>query len=427
MCRRRSVVNLATSLKAAWNLSMRRVYLDYNATAPLAPEVLEAMKPYWLDDYGNASSVHWYGQRARSAVEQAREQVARLIGAQPAEVVFTSGGTESDNAAIFGVIGAANPAAKHVVTTTIEHHAVLFAARALEQRGVSVTYVPVGPSGVVDPVDLVRAVRPDTVLISIMHANNELGTTQPIEEIGRIARERDVYFHTDAVQTAGKVPIDVERLGVDLLSLSAHKLCGPKGVGGLYVRKGTPLRPLLYGGHHERDRRAGTENVPGIVGLGKAAELAAEHLDDDALRVAALRDRFEQGILSSVPLASINGDAHQRVPGTTNITFGGIEGEGFVIALDLGGVACSTGAACSSGSIEPSHVLAAIGKTKEQVRSSVRFSFGRYSTPEDVGCALGILPGVAARLRAMSPNRREAVGREAVSHQLSAISAAHNE
>ncbi len=396
---------------------MYRVYLDNNATTPLASEVLEAMKPYWLDDYGNASSIHWYGQRARAAVEEARDQVARLIGAQPNEVVFTGGGTESDNAAIFGVVEAAKSPPKHVLTTTIEHHAVLSTAMALERRGVSVTYVPVGSSGVVDPADVARAVRPDTVLISVMHANNELGTIQPIEEIGRIAGKHDVYFHTDAVQTVGKIPVDVERLGVDLLSLSAHKLYGPKGVGALYIRRGTPLHPLLYGGHHERDRRAGTENVAGIVGLGKAAELARQHMQDDATSVAVLRDRLEEGVLDSVPLASINGDVHRRVPGTTNISFDRIEGEGFVIALDLRGVACSTGAACSSGSIEPSHVLAAIGKTREQARSSLRFSLGRYNVPGDVDYTLAVLPEVAERLRALSPNWKEAG-----SHQPSAIS-----
>jgi cysteine desulfurase len=396
---------------------MRRAYLDNNATTPLAPEVFEAMRPYWLDEYGNASSIHWYGQRAKAAMEQAREHVARLIGAQPKEVVFTAGGTESDNAAIFGVVGAAASASKHVVTTTIEHHAVLSAAIALEQRGVSVTYVTVDSSGVVDPADVARAIRPNTVLISVMHANNELGTIQPIEDIGRIAREHDVWFHTDAVQTVGKIPVDVDRLGVDLLSLSAHKLYGPKGVGALYIRSGTPLSPLLYGGHHERDRRAGTENVPGIVGLGKAAELAYEHMQDDAIRVAALRDRLEESTLRGVPLAGINGDIRRRVPGTTNINFDGIQGEGFVMALDLRGVACSTGAACSSGSVEPSHVLTAIGKTRGQAESSIRFSFGRYSTPEDVDYTLAVLPEVAERLRALTPNWQEAI-----SHQLSAVS-----
>jgi len=406
---------------------MRRAYLDNNATTPLAPEVFEAMKPYWLDDYGNASSVHWYGQRAKAAMEQAREQVARLIGAQSKEVVFTAGGTESDNTAIFGVVKGTKSASKHVVITMIEHHAVLSTAMALEQRNVSVTYVPVDSSGVVNPAAIERAIRPDTVLISVMHANNELGTIQPIEEVGHIARERDVWFHTDAVQTVGRIPVDVDRLGVDLLSLSAHKLYGPKGVGALYIRRGTPLSPLLYGGHHERDRRAGTENVPGIVGLGKAAELARERMGNDAIRVAALRDRLEEGILCTVPRASINGDTHRRVPGTTNVSFDGIEGEAFVIALDLRGVACSTGAACSSGSIEPSHVLAAIGRTGKHARSSIRLSLGRYSAPEDVDYTLAVLPEVAERLRALSPSWKEAVTKEAVSHQLSAISAASRE
>ena len=387
---------------------MRRIYLDNNATTPLAPEVLEAMKPYWLEDYGNASSIHWYGQQAKAAVETAREQVARLLKARPSEVVFTSGGTESDNAAIFGIVEAARPHGnydtKHLITTSIEHHAVLYAAKALEKRGVRVTYLRVGSSGVVDPADVERAIRTDTVLISVMHANNELGTIQPLEEIGRIAREHDITFHADAVQAAGKIPVDVEKLGVDLLSLSAHKLHGPKGVGALYVRRGTVLKPLLYGGHHERDRRPGTENTPGIVGLGKAAELACEHREEEISRVRALRDRLEGGILRRIPLVTVNGDSMRRLPTTTNVSFEYIEGEGFVIAMDLRGVACSTGAACSSGSLEPSHVLSAIGMTPEQARSSIRFSLGRFNASEDIDYALEVLPAIVEHLRALSPH-----------------------
>jgi cysteine desulfurase len=396
----------------AWNTSLRskgkkatvrRVYLDNNATTPLAPEVFEAMKPYLLEDFGNASSIHWYGQRAKNAVEKARQQVAKLLNARPNEVIFTSGGTESDNASIFGIVQAARPAAPHIVTTDIEHHAVLNTAQALEKRGVSVTYVGVGASGVVDPEDVQRAIRPETVLISIMHANNEIGTIQPLEEIGGIAHEHDVYFHTDAVQSVGKIPVDVEKLGVDLLSLSAHKFNGPKGVGATYIRKGTILKPLLYGGHHERDRRPGTENVPGIVGLGMAAELALAHLEETVQRVAGLRDRLERGILERVPQVSVNGDPGRRLPTTSNLCFDYVEGEGFVIAMDLRGIACSTGAACSSGSVEPSHVLAAIGRTPEQARSSIRLSLGRYNTAEDIAATLEILPAVVERLRSVSP------------------------
>ena len=288
---------------------MRRVYLDNNATTPVAPEVFEAMKAHYLEDFGNAYSIHWYGQRARAAVETAREQVARLINARPSEIVFTSGGTESDNAAIVGIVEAARSESKHIVTTAIEHHAVLHTAKALEKRGVSVTFVRAGTDGIVDPANIERAIRPETVLISVMHANNELGTIQALEEIGRIARERDIYFHTDAVQSVGKIPVDVEKLGIDLLSLSAHKLHGPKGAGALYVRKGTILRPLLHGGHSERDRRPGTENVAGIVGLGKSAELAREPLTEEAARVAALRDRLEEGILERVLLVTVNGSS----------------------------------------------------------------------------------------------------------------------
>jgi cysteine desulfurase len=386
---------------------MRRVYLDNNATTPLAPEVFEAMKPYWLEDYGNASSIHWYGQRAKAAMETAREQVARLLNARPGEIVFTSGGTEADNAALVGVVEAARAETKHIITTAIEHHAVLHTAQALEKRGVSVTYVRVGSSGVVDPADVARAIRPETVLISVIHANNELGTIQPLEEIGRLARQHDICFHTDAVQSVGKIPVDVEKLDVDLLSLSAHKLYGPKGVGALYIRKGTILRPLLHGGHHERDHRPGTENVPGIVGLGKAAELAQGLMAEDATRLANLRDRLEESLLSRVPLVTVNGDRQRRLPATSNLSFDFIEGEGFVIAMDLRGIACSTGAACSSGSLEPSHVLSAIGKTPGQARASIRFSLGRFNTPEDIDYALEIVPAVAEQLRAVSPHYRK--------------------
>ena len=387
---------------------MKRIYLDNNATTPLAPEVFEAMKLHMLEDYGNASSIHWFGQQAKSAVEKARQQVAKLLNARPGEVIFTSGGTEADNAALFGIVQGARTAKPHVISTGMEHHAVLNSVQVLEKQGVSVTYVGVGASGVIDPEDVRRALRPETVLISIMHANNEIGTIQPLEAIGAIAREHDIYFHTDAVQAVGKIPVDVEKYSIDLLSLSAHKLNGPKGVGAMYIRRGTILKPLLYGGHHERDRRPGTENVPGIVGLGMAAELAAAHLEDYGLRVASLRDRLEGGVLELVPQVSINGDPERRIPNTSNLCFDCVEGEGFVIAMDLRGIACSTGAACSSGSIEPSHVLSAIGRTPDQARSSVRLSLGRYTTDDDIDTTLSILPAVVERLRAVSPRYKQA-------------------
>jgi cysteine desulfurase len=388
---------------------MRRVYFDNNATTPLAPEVFEAMRPFLTEDFGNASSIHWYGQRAKAAIESGREQVAKLINARPSEIIFTSGGTESDNAALLGIVTASRSQTKHVITTSIEHQAVLSTARAIERMGASVTYVRVGASGIVDPADIDRAIRPDTVLISVMHANNELGTIQPIEEIGRIAREKDVYFHTDAVQSTGKIPVDVEKYGIDLLAISAHKLYGPKGVGALYLRKGTIIKPLIHGGHDERDRRPGTENVAGIVGLGQAAQMARAHMAEEAVRLAALRDRLEAGILAAVPLATVNGDRAYRMPTTTNIRFDYTEGEGFVIGLDLRGIACSTGAACSSGSVEPSHVLTAIGLKHEQARSSIRFSLGRFNADADVDAALEILPAVVERLRAVSPHYKSPV------------------
>jgi cysteine desulfurase len=379
---------------------MRRVYLDNNATTPILPEVFEAMRPYFVEHFGNASSIHHHGQETRAAVERARESVAALIGCRASEIVFTSGGTEGDNLAIFGLVREGD----HLISSTIEHHAVLNSCKHLEATGCEVTYVPVDGRGLVDPDDVRRSLRPNTKLISIMMANNETGVLQSVQEIGRIAAEADVYFHTDGVQAAGKVPIDVQRIGCDLLSISGHKMHAPQGIGALYVRKGTILQPMLYGGSHERSRRAGTENVPGIVGLGKAAEIAKESLDHgDLTRMAALRDHLQEKILDEVEAIGVNGQGAPRVPNTTNIHFDYIEGEALVIALDLKGLAVSTGAACSSGAIEPSHVLTAMGLPPEQARASLRFSLGKQNTPEEVEFALGLVPETVARLRELSP------------------------
>ncbi len=386
-----------------------RIYLDYNATTPVDRAVLEAMLPYFAENFGNASSIHSNGQRGRSAVDAARDSVAALIGAKAAEVVFTSGGTEADNLALFGSVMASSQAHKHVITTAIEHHAVLNAAQALEKQGIDVTYVSVGSDGVVDPQDIRRELRPETILISVMHANNELGTIQPIEEIGRIAAEAGVYFHCDAVQSAGKMPLDVNRLGVDLLSVSAHKIYGPKGVGALYVRSGTPLAPQFHGGHHERDRRPGTENVPGIVGFGKAAELAKMNCESNAARAAVLRDRLEEMLTGSLGSVRVNGDRGRRIANTTNMAFAGAGGEALVIALDLQGISCTTGAACSSGAVEPSHVLLAIGLTADEARSSLRFSLGRATTSDEIDRAIAIIPPTVERLRELSPRTLAAV------------------
>lgn len=381
-----------------------RVYLDYNATTPVDPAVLDAMLPFFAEGYGNASSIHTPGQHARKAVEHARESVAALVGAKPAEIVFTSGGTEADNLAIFGAATASSQPRRHIVTTAIEHHAVWHACQALEKQGVDVTYVRVSGGGIVDPDDVRRALRPETTLISVMHTNNELGTIQPVAEIGRIAAEAEVPFHTDAVQSAGKLKIDVNALGVDMLSLSAHKIYGPKGAGALYLRTDTKIEPQFHGGHHERDRRPGTENVPGIVGLGKAAELAHARLAEDPARIAALRDRLEDGVLRAVPFASVNGERARRVANTSNLSFAGAGAEALVIALDLQGVACSAGAACSSGAVEPSHVLLAIGRTPDEARSSVRFSLGRLTTGDEIEYAVSAIAGAAERLRSLSPH-----------------------
>jgi len=406
---------------------MNRVYLDFNATTPVEPEVLDAMLPFFSTEFGNAASIHTFGQKSRAAVETAREKVAALIGARPQEIVFTSGGTESDNHAIFGVVlqpllqarsevegsvahGAvcSGEIGRHIITTAIEHEAVLNACQALEKEGVAVTYLPTDQEGQIDLEELRRAIRPETILITVMHANNELGTIQPLEEIGRLAAEADVYLHTDAVQSAGKIPIDVNALGVDLLSLSGHKLYAPKGIGALYVRGGTRLRQLLYGGHHQRGFRPGTENVAGIVGFGKAAEIARKSLRETAQRVSTLRDKLEQGLLHRVPQSRVNGGAAPRTPNTANLVFPGVEGEALLIALDLRGLACSTGAACSSGAVEPSHVLTAIGLPPEDARASLRFSLGRHTTSADLDFALNVVPAAVAQLRELSPAYRKA-------------------
>ena len=387
-------------------MAVRRIYLDNNATTPVLPEVLEAMRPYFGEHFGNASSIHRHGQETRAAVERARDSVASLLGCKAAEIVFTSGGTESDNLAIAGLTSEGD----HIITSSIEHHAVLHACRHLEEIGCEVTYVPVDGRSVVDPDDVRRALRPNTKLISIMMANNETGVLQPVEEIGKIAAEADVYFHSDAVQAAAKVRIDVKTIGCDALSISGHKIHAPQGVGALYVRKGTHLQPLFYGGQHERSRRAGTENVPGIVALGKAAELAIQSFErGDDKKMSAWRDRLQQGILAQVEEAVVNGEGAPRVPNTSNISFDYVEGESMVISLDLKGLAVSTGAACSSGAIEPSHVLTAMGLRADRARGSIRFSLGKQNTSDDIDLALALVPEAVARLRELSPGYRKAV------------------
>jgi len=385
---------------------MHRVYLDNNATTPVLAEVLEAMRPYFGERFGNASSIHHHGQETRAAVEDARESVADLLGCSASEIVFTSGGTESDNHAIAGWVAAGD----HVITSSIEHHAVLHACKHLEKIGCEVTVLPVDGKGVIDPEDVRHALRTNTKLISVMMANNETGVLQPVEEIGKIASEASVLFHTDAVQAATKVPIDVRQIGCDALSISGHKMHAPQGVGALYVKKGTRIQPLFHGGRHERSRRAGTENVPGIVGLGKAAQLAKQSLDSgDDKKVCALRNRLEQGILAQVDEAGVNGEGAPRVPNTTNIHFDHIEGESLVITLDLKGLAVSTGAACSSGAIEPSHVLIAMGLRPDQARASIRFSLGKQTTDTDIDFALALVPEAVARLRELSPKYKKHV------------------
>ena len=378
---------------------MQRAYFDHNATTPVAPEVLETVVSCLGQTYGNASSIHHFGQAAKQRLEAARRQLAALIHASPTELVFTSGGTESDNMAVLGVARAIS-GPRHVVTTAIEHPAVLAVCAQLEREGVGVTRVRAGSCGVVDPGDIRRALRPETVLVSVMHANNELGTIQPVAEIGRITREAGVPLHVDGVQALGKIPVDVKALGVDLYSMSGHKLYAPKGVGALYMRKGTRVSAQTFGGHHERDRRPGTENVPGIAGFGAAAELAARSLAGETM--AWLRDRLESAVLARIPETGVNGARENRTPNTTNIYFDGIDGEALVIALDLRGFAVSTGSACSSGAVTPSHVLTAIGLSAERARASIRFSLGSSNTLEQVDALVEALEASVTHLRRIS-------------------------
>ena len=391
--------NLGTISMASGSTHPPRVYMDANATTPLLPEVVEAMRPYWIEHFGNASSIHLHGQQARTAVDRARETMAEFFNCHDAEVVFNSGGTEGDNTALFGLLHPGD----HLITTAIEHSAILQAADRLSRHGVETTYVAPLPNGLIDPVAILRAIRPETRLISVMLANNETGVLQPVEEIGKIAADTGVFFHIDAVQGAGKVSFDVRRFGCHLLSISAHKMHGPKGVGALYVRRGTPVESLLVGGSHERRRRAGTENVPGIVGLARATELAMHSLADGAIdRLATLRDRLERGILR-LPGTGLNGAGSPRAANTSNIWFDNLEGEALVIALDLKGVAVSGGSACHSGATEPSHVLMAMGLDKAKARASLRFSLLKTASDADIDHVLRVVPEAVEKLRALSP------------------------
>jgi cysteine desulfurase len=382
-----------------------RVYFDYNATTPLAPSVIEIMALASRDVFGNASSIHRFGQQAKAMLDDARSAVAVLVGGDPSEVVFTSGGTEADNFAIRGAADALEPTGRrHLIASAIEHEAVLNTLRALGRRGWRITLLPVDHSGIVSPARLRDAIDADTALVSVMHANNEIGTIQPIAELAAIAHEHGALMHTDAVQSVGKIPVDVRALGVDLLSLSAHKFNGPKGAGVLWIKRGTRMQPTMTGGKHERNRRAGTENVPGIAGLGAAARLASEKLGAEAVRLAALRNSLEEQILAAVPGTTINGVRDARVPNTTNISFDRVEAESLLIALDLEGVAVSTGSACSSGTLEPSHVLKAMGLPPHQTQNSLRFSIGMFSTDGEVEYAVGILPRLVEKLRRLTRN-----------------------
>jgi cysteine desulfurase len=382
---------------------MRTVYLDHSATTPVHPKVLETMLPFFQEEYGNASSLHRLGRNARLALDQSREKVAAALNARSDDIYFTSGGTEGDNLAVKGTAYARRDKGNHIITSQIEHEAVLNTCRYLEKDGFEVTYLPVDRHGLVQIDDLKKAVTDRTILISIMHANNEVGTIQPIAEMGALARERGILLHTDAVQTVGKIPVDVQKLQVDLLSLSSHKFYGPKGAGALYIRRGVKVSPLAHGGHHENWRRAGTENVPGIVGLAAALEICISEMTETAARETRLRNELQQGIQEKIEAVRINGHPENRLPGSLSVCFEALEGEALILSLDLKGIAASTGSACSSGSLEPSHVLKAMGIPIEVAHGSARFTLGRGNTQQEIDFVLEVLPDIVARLRSMSP------------------------
>ncbi len=382
---------------------MKRIYLDYAATTPTHPEVIKAMLPYFDESFGNPSSIHSYGQEAKDAVERARSKVASLVGARSEEIVFTGSGTEADNFAIKGIALALKSKGNHIITSSIEHHAVLETCKFLQKEGFSVTYLPVDSYGMVDPADVKKAFTRKTILISVMHANNECGTIEPLAEIGTIAGEAEVYFHSDSVQTVGHLPVNLNKSQVDLLSMSAHKLYGPKGVGALYIRKGTRISSFIHGGGQERGRRASTENVPGIVGFGKAAEIAQQEMREETNNLTSLRDQLIKGILTGIEYTQLNGHPTMRLPNNVNISINYVEGESVLLNLDLEGICASTGSACTSEELEPSHVLVAMGLPYLQAHSSLRFSLGKWTTGDDINKVLDVLPGIVAKLRAMSP------------------------
>jgi cysteine desulfurase len=382
---------------------MRKIYLDHNATTPVHPEVLEVMLPYLKEKFGNPSSIHGFGREAKVALEEAREKVAGLLGASSNEIFFTSGGTESDNLAVKGTAFANRKKGFHIITSKIEHHAILESCKFLEKEGFEVTYLPVNSQGLVDPDDLKKTIRDETTLVSIMYANNEVGTIQPIEELSKISNEKGIHFHTDAVQALGKIPVNLQKSNVDMLSISSHKIYGPKGVGAIFIRKGVRITPWSHGGHHERSRRAGTENIPGIVGFAKALELVVKELEGQNKHLRSLTEAFYKKLVDTIPDVILNGDLERRIPNTLNLSFKGVEGESIILSLDLKGVAVASGSACTSGTLEPSHVLSAMGIDPAIAQGAIRFSFGRDNTMEDVEYVASLLPEIVERLRSMSP------------------------